>query len=112
MSEPDDLLLVHTTCADAAQARTLSEALVERRLAACASAGAPAQSTYPWNSAIEHAEEIPLTLKTTRGAFAALESALAELHPYDVPEILAVPVVEASVAYADWVREWVAGDQG
>ena len=53
-----------------------------------------------------------MTLKTTRGAFAALESALAELHPYDVPEILAVPVVEASVAYADWVREWVAGDQG
>ncbi len=112
MSEPDDLLLVHTTCADADQARTLSEALVERRLAACASVGAGVGSTYAWDDAIQHDKEVPLTLKTTRAAFPALASALAELHPYDVPEVLAVPVVEASADYAAWVRRWLDGSKG
>ncbi|MBY6204383.1 divalent-cation tolerance protein CutA [Halomonas denitrificans] len=111
MSEPDDLLLVHTTCADVGQARTLSEALVDRRLAACVTVGAAVGSTYPWGGAIQHDEEIPLTLKTTRAALPALKAALAELHPYDVPEVLAVPVVDASDDYAAWVRRWLDGSE-
>ena len=107
MNEPDTLLLVHTTCADAAQARRLADAVVDRRLAACASIGAPIVSTFPWDGAIQHEEEIPVTFKTTRGAFDALERAMAELHPYDVPELLAVPVAAAAADYADWLREWV-----
>lgn len=109
MSEPDELLLVHTTCASAETAKRLGEQLVERRLAACASVGAPIGSVYPWDGAIQHDEEIPLTLKTTRGAFDALNAALLALHPYDLPEVLAVPVAEASADYAEWLRGWVAG---
>lgn len=109
MNEPDTLLLVHTTCADADQARRLADAVVERRLAACASIGAPIGSTYPWDGAIQYDEEIPVTFKTTRGAFDALEQALQRLHPYDVPELLAVPVAAASADYAAWVRDWVGG---
>ena len=110
MSEPDDLLLVHTTCADAEQARKLGAALVERRLAACASTGATLSSTYPWDGELRHDEETPLTLKTTRGAFDALSAVLQDLHPYEVPEVLATPVVGASSEFAAWVRDWVAGD--
>lgn len=109
MSEPEELILVHTTCADAEQARSLGAALVERRHAACASVGAPVGSTYPWQGAIEHEQETPLTLKTTRAAFPALNEALQSLHPYDVPEVLAVSVVDASSEFADWVRDWIAG---
>ncbi len=109
MNEPDTLLLVHTTCADATQARRLADAVVERRLAACASIGAPSGSTYPWDGAIQHDEEIPVTFKTTGSAFDALERAIQRLHPYDVPELLAVPVAAASADYAAWVRDWVAG---
>lgn len=107
MPEPEDLLLVHTTCASREQARSLADVLVERRLAACASVGAPIVSTYPWNGEIQHDEEIPVTFKTIRAAYAELERALAELHPYDEPEILAVPVAEASSGYAAWVRTWI-----
>ena len=109
MSEPDELILVHTTCANAEQARSLAARLVERRLAACASVGRPIGSIYPWEGAIQHEQEIPLTLKTTRAAFAALNEALQDLHPYDVPEVLAVPVLTASPEFAGWVRGWLAG---
>jgi periplasmic divalent cation tolerance protein len=110
MPEPEDLLLVHTTCASHDQARDLAAALVERRLAACASIGAAIVSTYPWKGVIQHDEEIPVTFKTTRGAFGQLERVLAELHPYDEPEILAVPVAAASSGYSAWVRAWVRSE--
>ncbi|NKI33575.1 divalent-cation tolerance protein CutA [Wenzhouxiangella sp. XN79A] len=109
MNEPDTLLLVHTTCADADQARRLAAAVVDGRLAACASVGAAVGSTFPWDDTIQHDQEIPVTFKTTLGAFDALERAMDTLHPYDVPELLAVPVVAASADYAAWVRDWVAG---
>jgi periplasmic divalent cation tolerance protein len=107
MPEPQGLLLVHTTCASREQAQRLAAALVERRLAACASIGAAVLSTYPWDGVIQHEEEIPVTFKTTRGAFAELERTMAELHPYEEPEILAVPVAAASPGYSAWLRSWI-----
>ncbi|MFO7762136.1 MAG: divalent-cation tolerance protein CutA [Wenzhouxiangellaceae bacterium] len=109
MTNHDSLVLVHTTCSDQKEAETLARDLVEARLAACASVGQPLVSVYPWQGRIERDVETPLTLKTTRRAFDALRSRLVERHSYDVPEILAVEVVDGNAEYLQWVRDWVAG---
>lgn len=103
------LVLVHTTCADRAEAERLAGELVESRLAACASVGQPVVSVYPWDGRIERDTETPLTLKTTRARFGALREHLNARHSYDVPELLAVEVVDGNADYSQWVRDWVAG---
>jgi periplasmic divalent cation tolerance protein len=95
-------LLVFCTCPDDATAERLALALVERRLAACASR-APVQSVYRWQGAVEAASEVQLLLKTTRAAYPALERALRELHPYELPEILAVEAAAGLAGYLDWI---------
>jgi periplasmic divalent cation tolerance protein len=106
------LVLVHTTCADRDEAERLAADLVEGRLAACASIGQPVVSVYPWEGRIERDTETPLTLKTTRATFAALRARLNERHSYDVPELLAVAVVDGNADYIQWVHDWVGGRQG
>jgi len=105
------LILVQTTCGDRDRARALAERLVEERLAACATIGAEVESIYCWSNAIEHEAEVPLALKTTRARFPTLARRLRELHDYDVPELLAIEIVEADGTYADWVRDWVGTDE-
>lgn len=105
----DSLILVHTTCADRDEAERLAREMVEARLAACASVGQLVISVYPWEGRIEHGTEIPLTLKTTRLKFEALRDRLCKRHSYDVPELLAMDVVDGSLEYLQWVRDWVAG---
>lgn len=100
-------MLVFTTCPDAETARQLARALVERRLAACVSVGAAVSSCYPWKGQIEHDEELPVTIKTTPARLAALKQALPELHPYEVPELLAVPVADGLESYLEWMEEWL-----
>ena len=107
----NSLVLVHTTCADRDEAERLASELVESRLAACASVGQPVVSVYPWEGRIERDSETPLTLKTTRATFAALRARLNERHSYDVPELLAVPVVDGNADYIQWVQDWVTGRQ-
>jgi len=107
MNDADTLILVHTTCGDAEHAEQLASSLVEERLAACASIGAPIVSVYPWQGRIERERECPLTLKSTRSALTRLRERIAQLHDYDVPEVLAVEVCTASEDYAAWVRDWV-----
>lgn len=96
-------LLVITSLPDAASAQTLASALVDRRLAACVSLLAPCRSVYRWQGQIEQADEVPLLIKTTRVRYAALEAAIRDLHPYELPEIIAVPVECGLPAYLDWV---------
>lgn len=110
MTNGDSLILVYTTCADRDEAERLAAEMVENRLAACASVGRPVTSVYPWKDRIETEDEIPLTLKTTRAKFDALRLRLNECHSYDVPELLAVDVVDGSTEYLQWVRDWVAGE--
>lgn len=98
------VLLVFTTCPDEACAQRLARAMVEARLAACASVQAPARSFYHWQGAIEDASEVPLLLKTTAACYPALEAALRERHPYEVPEILAIPASAGLPAYLQWVQ--------
>ena len=101
-------LLVFTSLPDAASAETLASALIGRRLAACVNILAPCTSVYRWNDAVETATEIPLLIKTTLARYPALQAALTAAHPYELPEIIAVPVGPGLPAYLDWVAAEVA----
>jgi len=98
-----DVLLVLTTLPDKASADTLAARLIEENLAACVSILAPCESIYRWQGAIETAREIPLFIKTLRDRYPALEAAIRALHPFEIPELIALPVTHGSSAYLDWV---------
>ena len=104
MHTPDQILLVLTTVPDADSANRIAGLLIEAGLAACVSVGAPCRSHYRWQGAVEVAEELPLTIKTTAARFEALQALLRDTHPYELPELLAVPVQQGLPAYLDWVR--------
>jgi periplasmic divalent cation tolerance protein len=98
-----DTLLVITNLPDRAAAEQLARALVERRLAACVNIMASCRSVYHWQGAIETAEEVPLMIKTTSERYAALQQAIVDMHPYELPEVIAVPLAHGLSAYLDWV---------
>ena len=102
---PSAVVLVLTTLPIAADAEAFAEALVKEGLAACVSIGAPMTSVYRWQGAVERAQERQIVLKTVRGEVPLVEARLAALHPYDVPELLVVPVDGGGAAYVAWVRE-------
>lgn len=101
----DAVLLVFSTCPDDGSAERLAEQLVQQGLAACVNIGPPVISVYRWKDNIERATERPIALKTTAAAYPALEQALRTRHPYEVPEIIAVPVNCGLPAYLEWVKE-------
>jgi len=98
-------LLVLTNLPDRAAAERLAERLIGERLAACVNILAPCRSVYRWKGAVQHEEEHPMLIKTSAGRYPALEKALREGHPYELPEIIAVPVERGLPAYLDWVAE-------
>jgi len=104
----DDLLVALVTAPPKA-APGLAKALVERRVAACANVVDPVQSHFWWDGDVQAEPEALLILKTRADAFEALRDAVLELHPYDVPEVIAVEVERALDAYAHWVRDEVEG---
>lgn len=103
-----EAIQVVTTVATEEAAAALAAALVERRLAACVQVWGPIRSVYRWAGAVESAEEWVCQIKTLAWRFPALEEAIQELHAYDVPEILATPVVAGSEAYLAWLRAGVS----
>ena len=102
MSDP--VLLCYCTCPDVASAQALAEALVREDLAACVNRLPAVHSTYRWKGEVVTDSEELLMIKTTAQRFAALKQRLLELHPYELPELIAVPVVQGHEAYLDWVR--------
>lgn len=98
-----DVLLVQTNCPDPTTAERIALALVQNGLAACANQLPPVTSTYRWRGAIETATEIPLLIKCTRDRYPHVEEAIRQIHPYDVPEIIAMPVVAGYGPYLRWV---------
>lgn len=96
-------LLVLTNLPDRATAEKLAEALIQKRVAACVNILAPCRSVYRWKGAVQRDEEHPVLIKTTRESYAALEAAIREAHPYELPEIVAVPIERGLPAYLDWV---------
>lgn len=99
-----DTLLVLTNLPDAASAQRLARLLVEQRFAACVNVLSPCTSVYRWQDGVEEASEVPLLIKTTRAAYAALEEAILAHHPYELPEIVAVPIERGLEAYLAWLR--------
>lgn len=100
---PDKVVVMLTTVPDTLLAKRLAHILVEERLAACVHAGAPGVSMYLWQGELDGGDEVPLTIKTAASRVQALMQRLVELHPYDVPECLVIPVLGGSQPYIDWV---------
>lgn len=100
-----DVLLVITNLPDAQAAAQLAQRLIEERAAACVNQLAPCTSTYRWQGKIETAAEVPLLIKTTRAAYPRLEQLIRTVHPYELPEIIAVPVIAGLPAYLGWVGQ-------
>jgi periplasmic divalent cation tolerance protein len=101
----NEVLLVITNLPDRTTAERMAETLVTEGVAACVNIMAECTSVYRWQGKIEHAGEVPLLIKTTRAAYPQLESALRKLHPYEVPEIIALPVSAGLPDYLNWVAQ-------
>jgi len=97
------MLLVITNLPDRAAAERLADALIEKRVAACVNILAPCRSVYRWKDAVQHDEEHPLLIKTSGERYAALEAAIRAGHPYELPEIIAIPIERGLPAYLDWI---------
>ena len=102
-------LLVLTNLPDRAAAERLAEDLVQKNLAACINILAPCRSVYRWKGTVQHDEEHPMLIKTTLERYAALEPALRAAHPYELPEIIAVPIERGLPAYLEWVAAETQG---
>jgi periplasmic divalent cation tolerance protein len=100
-----NVILVLTNLPDQESAEKLAGQLVEKRQAACVNILAPCVSIYHWQGKTESAQEIPLLIKTTEERYAALEQTIRALHPYELPEIIHVPVTGGLPAYLNWVSE-------
>jgi len=96
-------LLVLTNLPERAAAERIAAALIDQRLAACVNILAPCRSVYRWKGGVQHDEEHPMLIKTTAERYPALEQALRAAHPYELPEIIAVPIERGLPAYLAWV---------
>lgn len=99
----DNVLIVLTNCPDAEVADRIARTLVEQKLAACVNRMPAVDSVYRWQGAVERAVEVPLLIKSTRERLPEVQEVIRALHPYEVPEILAIPVVAGLPAYLRWV---------
>ena len=104
-SLPDPAIIVITHVPDHARATALARALLDQRLAACVNIGAPVESIYHWRAGIEMAQEVPLAIKTRSALYSNVEVAIRKIHPYDTPEILAIPVIAGDARYIEWLAD-------
>lgn len=100
-----ETLLVLTNLPDRAAAQHLAEAVIENHAAACVNILAECSSVYRWQGKVESATEVPMLIKTTREAYTRLEETIRVHHPYELPEIIAVPVTAGWPAYLHWVGQ-------
>ncbi|MDQ1314176.1 MAG: periplasmic divalent cation tolerance protein [Pseudomonadota bacterium] len=96
-------LLILTNLPDVASAEKLARVLLEHRAAACVNVLAACRSVYRWRGAVETADEIPLLIKTTAENYPLVEEIVRAQHPYDVPELIAIPITHGLPAYLDWL---------
>ena len=102
---PDPAIIVVTQVPDRALATDLARVLLEQRLAACVNIGAPVESIYHWRGGIETADEIPVVIKTRSVLYSDVEAAVRKIHPYDTPEIIAIPVIDGDARYLAWITD-------
>ncbi len=105
-----DYIQVVTTTEHREDAERIARTLVEERLAACAQVAGPVASTYRWRGKIETAEEWQCWAKSRRDLYARVEEAIRRLHPYEVPEILAMPIAAGSAEYLAWLEAETRGN--
>lgn len=103
-----EFIVVYVTVGSAAEGNRLARALVEERLAACINRVGKVQSVYRWEGKVEQSEEDLLIIKTRRELFPVLEKRVRELHSYAVPEIIALPILEGSRDYLQWLKDQVS----
>jgi periplasmic divalent cation tolerance protein len=99
------LLIVLCSCPDQECAERIANHLVENRLAACVNISSQVKSVYRWQGEIETAEEYVLSIKTSASSYDELELAILSLHPYELPEIVAIPVVTGLQNYLGWINQ-------
>ena len=109
---PVTALLCYCSCPDAEVAARIADALVGERLAACVSVLPGVRSTYRWQGKVEQADEVLLLVKTTRARLDTLTARIRALHPYDLPEVLAVEVAGGLPDYLDWIAAQTAVETG
>ena len=98
-----DKIVVLSTCASEDEALRIAEELIRRRLAACVNLLPRVRSIYHWKGAVEEQEEILMIIKTARSQFERLRTELSQLHSYEVPEIIALPIVDGAPSYLEWI---------
>jgi periplasmic divalent cation tolerance protein len=103
-------LVVLVTCANRREAKRIARALVEEKLAACVNIHeARVLSVYRWKGKMEQTREVLLVIKTSQAVFSRLERRVKQLHSYETPEIVGLPIVAGSRAYLDWLDDSIAG---
>lgn len=100
-----DLQLVLCNCPELQTAEQIATVLLERRLAACINIMPPQLSLYRWQGKLERQQEVMLLIKAPQAQFSAISQTICQLHPYTVPEIIAVPVTQAFQPYLNWIKE-------
>jgi periplasmic divalent cation tolerance protein len=105
-----DKIVVLSTCASADEAGRIARELVDKRLAACVNILPAVRSVYRWKGAVEDEAEVLLVIKSSRALFSRLRAEIAKMHSYEVPETIAVPIVDGSESYLAWMdRELATG---
>jgi len=105
MNNQDKIIVALSTCPTAEVALSIAQALVSEGLAACVNAIPGVTSTYIWEGQVHTDGEVLLVIKTTETGFPALKARLTDLHPYELPELIAIPVCAGAENYLAWVRE-------
>ncbi len=103
-----DIIQIVTTLPDEESAQRIARALVEGGLAACVQISGPVESIYRWQGKVESAQEWQCWIKTTSARYAEVAAAIRSLHPYAVPEILALPIIAGDADYLRWLIESVS----
>ena len=102
-ARPDQVVLLISNAPDEQTAFEIAQALVDEGLAACVNVLAPCRSVYRWQGKVEQASEVPLLVKTVAARVPALIARVRELHPYELPEVITIPIVDGLRPYLDWV---------
>ena len=107
----EEYIQVFTTTEKKEDAEKIAKVLVEKRLTACVQIIGPIISTYWWKGKVETAEEWLLFIKSKKDLYEELEKAIKEIHPYETPEIIAIPIVAGSKDYLEWLRKVIRGQR-
>ena len=102
-----DVVIIFCTCGTHDEALAIANSLVEARFAACVNVLPTVQSIYRWQGKVETAQEVLLLIKTTQERFLSVRDRIIELHSYETPEIVAMPVIDGSHKYLAWLRDQV-----